>query len=247
MMDSRFRVRRKKQARLASRRRRKNLTYRARENQRQRSRRRQKFKSAKARMERNRRDRIWQHKRLRNPKHRATRNKKVRAYRNDPKNVNRIRKQSRTRARRRRRDPKVRAQLNKERRQWGKRQENKNRISQRNHASALKLEYRYKKLLYRVKQLRQKSVRGHALTFKQYKRKICMADGTQKLCIYCLGEISKRGGGLDRKDSNVNYTHKNTVPCCRGCNVWKHQDKSYTETMIYFKPMREAVKKRNIE
>jgi hypothetical protein len=41
-------------------------------------------------------------------------------------------------------------------------------------------------------------------------------------CFYCNGELNKTGIRLDRKNNNEGYTARNSLPCCRICNVAKN-------------------------
>lgn len=98
---------------------------------------------------------------------------------------------------------------------------------------------RYKKLFRRFKKLRKLGKVGICITVTQYQRILLYKNGAHRLCHYCSGEINKTGSGIDRKDSSINYTLLNSVACCRGCNSWKADDKTYKETRKRFKPLRE--------
>ena len=53
------------------------------------------------------------------------------------------------------------------------------------------------------------------LTFEEYSQLLSQP------CFYCEGVLPIYGGGLDRYDNTKGYTNKNSVPCCRTCNVLK--------------------------
>jgi uncharacterized protein (DUF2147 family) len=89
-------------------------------------------------------------------------------------------------------------------------------------------------------QLAPRGIKGVPMSLKDHQKKLYFSDGRERLCWYCLGENNKTGSGLDRLDNDKTYTVKNTVPACRGCNVWRGSTHSVKETRANFKPMRDA-------
>lgn len=103
---------------------------------------------------------------------------------------------------------------------------------------------KYKQMLRRhFERLVLRGIAGKPMSFYQYRAKLYHSDGSEKCCWYCGGENNKTGSGLDRLNNKTSYTKKNTVPCCRGCNVWRGFSHSVPETRGHFKPMRDAVRK----
>ena len=107
---------------------------------------------------------------------------------------------------------------------------------------ARKLKPRYLYMMHRSRKLKKRGVHGCPMTLKMYREKLHYADGRERSCQYCCGENNKAGIGLDRINNDIGYTAKNTVPCCRGCNSWKGTHHTYEETMVHFKPMRDAAR-----
>jgi hypothetical protein len=102
---------------------------------------------------------------------------------------------------------------------------------------------RHKNMVQRHKhKLAPRGVIGQPMSLKAHRKKLYYADGRERPCWYCLGENNKYGSGLDRLDNSVTYTVKNTVPACRGCNVWRGFTHSVKETRGHFKPMRDAAR-----
>ena len=93
------------------------------------------------------------------------------------------------------------------------------------------------------RELAPRGVSGQPMSLKAHQKRLYFADGRERPCWYCSGENNKTGSGLDRLNNNTTYTVKNTVPCCRGCNVWRGSTHSVRETRDHFKPMRDAVKR----
>jgi hypothetical protein len=91
-------------------------------------------------------------------------------------------------------------------------------------------------------QLVPRGVVGRPMSLKDHQRKIYFISGRERRCWYCSGENNKLGSGLDRIDNKKTYTVKNTVPSCRGCNVWRGTAHSVQETRNHFKPMRDAAR-----
>jgi hypothetical protein len=102
---------------------------------------------------------------------------------------------------------------------------------------------RYSRILQRAARLRVRGVRGRTLSSAQHRNKLQYPNGRRRSCQYCQNAINLGGGGLDRINSDMNYTNANTVPCCASCNVWKGPYHSYAETMLHFKPMRDSARK----
>jgi hypothetical protein len=110
-----------------------------------------------------------------------------------------------------------------------------------------RLSARHRHLLKRHKhQLAPRGIKGQPMSLKAHQRKLYYIDGRERLCWYCSGENNKTGSGLDRLNNNVTYAVKNTVPACRGCNVWRGSTHSVQETRRHFKPMRDAARKENL-
>ena len=55
---------------------------------------------------------------------------------------------------------------------------------------------------------------GWELTKEQFAKLI------YQRCHYC-GVSQKDGVGIDRRDSSIGYTYKNSLPCCSQCNYMK--------------------------
>lgn len=56
-----------------------------------------------------------------------------------------------------------------------------------------------------------------------------------KSCDYCKGSLLTKGTGLDRIDSNLDYSVYNVVPCCTSCNSIKGTHLTYDEMKIAMK------------
>jgi hypothetical protein len=63
------------------------------------------------------------------------------------------------------------------------------------------------------------------ITFEHWKEKI-----KSNQCHYCKLSLSETGGNLDRVNSKLGYTLKNTVPCCKACQLAKN---NYTEKEFF--------------
>jgi hypothetical protein len=127
-------------------------------------------------------------------------------------------------------------------------QKNSEKITKQRVARSVKyrlgMTWRHGCLLARHKrQLAPRGIKGQPMSLRAHQKKLYYADGRERPCWYCLGENNKSGSGLDRLDNNKTYTVKNTVPACRGCNVWRGHTHSVQETRDHFKPMRDAVSK----
>lgn len=72
------------------------------------------------------------------------------------------------------------------------------------------------------------------LTLKQYKEKVLNAS-----CFYCKGKLPEFGSGIDRVNSKLSYTVKNTVPCCIECQQAKN-DRSSKEFFLHTKSLSES-------
>ena len=122
---------------------------------------------------------------------------------------------------------------------------NKKKITARSFKRNRTAATRYSTLLKRhKKQLAPRGCAGQPMTLKAYRKKLYFADGRERPCWYCRGENNKAGSGLDRLDNNKTYTVANTVPACRGCNVWRGNTHSVQETRDHFAPMRDAAKRK---
>jgi hypothetical protein len=124
------------------------------------------------------------------------------------------------------------------------RRKNHKRMLAQYEARNRSMRMRHAKLLGRHKyQLAPRGVTGRPISLEEHRKKIYYADGRDRSCWYCLGENNKTGSGLDRLHNNVTYTVKNTVPSCRGCNVWRGSTHTVQETRDHFKPMRDAARR----
>jgi hypothetical protein len=124
------------------------------------------------------------------------------------------------------------------------RRENHENLRKRGVAHSRTIAGRHKHLLQRHKrQLAPRGIKGVPMSLKAHQKKLFFADGRERRCWYCLGVNNKCGSGLDRLDNNITYTVKNTVPCCRGCNVWRGSTHTVQETRDHFKPMRDAARR----
>lgn len=65
---------------------------------------------------------------------------------------------------------------------------------------------------------RDAKVRNFSLEFSKEEHQKLLSSNK---CYYCEGSLNKSGSGLDRKDSNKNYTLDNVVTCCKNCNSIK--------------------------
>ena len=122
------------------------------------------------------------------------------------------------------------------------RENNPNAVHSMQHRASRRLKGRYAALARRFKQLAKRGLKGKILTPSQYEEKVLYVNGRKKACHYCRHEMHDTGGGIDRKDNSLNYTNKNSILCCRGCNAWKNHLHTYLETMKRFKPMRDAIR-----
>ncbi len=59
-------------------------------------------------------------------------------------------------------------------------------------------------------------------------------------CSYC----GHKSTGLDRIDSSIGHTIKNSIPCCKECNIAKLDSFSYNEMLIIGKAIKEVKDKR---
>jgi len=91
---------------------------------------------------------------------------------------------------------------------------------------------RFGQLLYFAKK-RQMPVN---LNLKQY-----VALTVSGVCHYDSGhKLPPLGHGLDRKNSELGYSVKNCVPCCKACNeIRGHDNISYSEMLVVAKVLRE--------
>jgi ribosomal protein L31 len=88
---------------------------------------------------------------------------------------------------------------------------NKKKIKERSKRYYQTINGRYK---YWINSNKKRGI-GSFLTIKEYSELV-----TQP-CYYC-GEINNPFNGIDRIDSNGDYTKDNCVPCCSTCNYMKH-------------------------
>ena len=70
--------------------------------------------------------------------------------------------------------------------------------------------------------------KGHEWNIDEYDYQLMI----QTCCRYCGGKLEASGVGLDRKDNTLGYVTSNVVPCCRTCNILKHDYFTYEEMMI---------------
>jgi hypothetical protein len=84
--------------------------------------------------------------------------------------------------------------------------------------------------------------KSHPMSLQAHRKKLYFANGHERPCWYCSGANNKTGSGLDRLDNDKTYTAANTVPACRGCNVWRGSTHTVQETRDHFKPMRDAAR-----
>ena len=68
-----------------------------------------------------------------------------------------------------------------------------------------------------LKNLAKRTNRKCTLTFKQWWNKV-----KENKCYYCEGSLPETSGSLDRVNSNLDYTTKNTVPSCLNCQNAKN-------------------------
>ena len=59
---------------------------------------------------------------------------------------------------------------------------------------------------------------------------------------YLFGKDSESSKYSKKEWGDITYTNKNTVPACRGCNVWRGYTHSVQETLNHFEPMRNTAK-----
>lgn len=71
---------------------------------------------------------------------------------------------------------------------------------------------RYNKAKARARRIK----RAFTISFKDYAALILRDE-----CSYCGSELEKTGSSLDRLNNARGYTKKNSVACCRKCNVMK--------------------------
>jgi hypothetical protein len=103
---------------------------------------------------------------------------------------------------------------------------------------------RYGSLLKRHKKdLAPQGCTGTPMTKEEHRAQLFFKDGRERVCFYCHHENNKAGAGLDRLDNSITYTVKNTVPACRGCNVWRGRTHTVQETLTHFKYMRDGARK----
>lgn len=120
-------------------------------------------------------------------------------------------------------------------------QKNRKIFAKRLAEYAREIRGRHFRLMQRHKrQLAPRGIKGLPMSLEAHRKKLYFANGRERLCWYCFGENNKTGSGLDRLDNNITYTNKNTVPCCRGCDVWRGYTHSVQQTRDHFKPMRLA-------
>lgn len=63
--------------------------------------------------------------------------------------------------------------------------------------------------------------------FKSITQKNCVYCGSPPSAIFkkCEGQLPFVYNGIDREDNEVGYLKTNCVPCCKSCNIAKHQMK----------------------
>lgn len=100
---------------------------------------------------------------------------------------------------------------------------------------AEKIENRYSSFKSQAKRHKRKV----DLTLEQYREVI-----KSGLCHYCGETLPTQGSGLDRKDSNKDYSIDNVVSCCKRCNSTFMHWYSYEEKLKLSVVIREISKKR---